>query len=240
MSHCTTLVIHASCGQNRAAQRCPDAFVDKPCGRCRCFHADRCDRSCGAGRPPPPQGRGRDGRAISGAAAAARRSGADRPRQRPLRRPLPRLPRRRPARRRSGRPQPSAIRCGPQRSGRRADRTGRAERSAGSEQRHAADPRHAGRCRARSPSTSTASQRRCAARGIPPPGPPPVLNVLVGDAAAGQAYFKAKCGTCHSATGDLRGIGSRFPIRRRCRTTGSQPAAGWGAVAAAGGAGRCR
>ena len=48
-------------------------------------------------------------------------------------------------------------------------------------------------------------------QGNPPPGPAAVLNVLIGDAAAGEMYFNAKCGTCHSATGDLRGIGSRLP-----------------------------
>lgn len=37
------------------------------------------------------------------------------------------------------------------------------------------------------------------------------LTVLVGDAAAGEAYFKASCASCHSVTGDLKGIGSRFP-----------------------------
>ena len=47
-------------------------------------------------------------------------------------------------------------------------------------------------------------------QGNPPPGPPVTLNVLVGDAGAGRAYFEAKCAGCHSATGDLRGIGSRF------------------------------
>jgi cytochrome c oxidase cbb3-type subunit 3 len=47
-------------------------------------------------------------------------------------------------------------------------------------------------------------------QGNPPAGPAPVLNVLVGDAAAGQAYFTAKCGACHSATGDLRGIASKL------------------------------
>lgn len=35
------------------------------------------------------------------------------------------------------------------------------------------------------------------------------LNILVGNATAGQAYFASKCSTCHSATGDLKGIGSR-------------------------------
>src|SRR5678809_333306 len=43
-------------------------------------------------------------------------------------------------------------------------------------------------------------------QGNPPPGPPVVLNVLVGDAAAGRAYLEAKCVSCHSATGDLRGV----------------------------------
>jgi cytochrome c oxidase cbb3-type subunit 3 len=35
--------------------------------------------------------------------------------------------------------------------------------------------------------------------------------VLVGDATKGQAYFAAKCGSCHSADGDLKGLGSRVP-----------------------------
>ena len=46
-------------------------------------------------------------------------------------------------------------------------------------------------------------------QGAPPRGEPVTLNVLVGDAAAGQAYFAAKCSACHSPTGDLRGIGTR-------------------------------
>jgi cytochrome c oxidase cbb3-type subunit 3 len=46
-------------------------------------------------------------------------------------------------------------------------------------------------------------------QGAPPPGPPVELNIVVGNAAAGQAYFQAKCSACHSATGDLQGIASR-------------------------------
>jgi len=46
-------------------------------------------------------------------------------------------------------------------------------------------------------------------QGAPPPGPPIELKVLVGDAAAGEKYFAAKCGSCHSAAGDLKGIGAR-------------------------------
>ena len=39
-----------------------------------------------------------------------------------------------------------------------------------------------------------------------------VLNVLTGDAKAGQAYFngEGKCGSCHSATGDLAGVARRY------------------------------
>ena len=47
-------------------------------------------------------------------------------------------------------------------------------------------------------------------QGNPPPGAPVVLNILVGDANAGKAYFAAKCASCHSATGDLQGIGMRY------------------------------
>ena len=47
-------------------------------------------------------------------------------------------------------------------------------------------------------------------QGSPPPGAAPVLNVLVGDPAKGRAYFDAKCGACHSVTGDLRGIATRL------------------------------
>jgi cytochrome c oxidase cbb3-type subunit 3 len=46
-----------------------------------------------------------------------------------------------------------------------------------------------------------------------PPGRNPVglqLNVLAGDPQAGQAYFDAHCASCHSTTGDLKGIGSRY------------------------------
>ncbi|HVY92945.1 MAG TPA: hypothetical protein VHA14_09360, partial [Bryobacteraceae bacterium] len=38
------------------------------------------------------------------------------------------------------------------------------------------------------------------------------LDILTGDAKKGEAYFNGagKCNTCHSATGDLKGIGSRY------------------------------
>jgi cytochrome c oxidase cbb3-type subunit III len=46
-----------------------------------------------------------------------------------------------------------------------------------------------------------------------PPGRNPTgieLNVLVGDAKAGEATFGALCSSCHSVTGDLKGIASKF------------------------------
>ncbi|MEP6962488.1 MAG: c-type cytochrome [Acidobacteriota bacterium] len=36
------------------------------------------------------------------------------------------------------------------------------------------------------------------------------LNVLTGNAEAGRAYFNGKCATCHSATGDMKGVGTRI------------------------------
>jgi cytochrome c oxidase cbb3-type subunit III len=50
-----------------------------------------------------------------------------------------------------------------------------------------------------------------------PPGRNPVgiqLNVLVGDAHAGQVYFDSHCAACHSTTGDLKGIASKYPDAR--------------------------
>ena len=39
-------------------------------------------------------------------------------------------------------------------------------------------------------------------------------SIVTGDAAAGQAYFAAKCASCHSITGDLKGVAARFPDPR--------------------------
>ena len=39
------------------------------------------------------------------------------------------------------------------------------------------------------------------------------VDPLVGDAKAGEAYFNGpgKCATCHSVSGDLAGIGAKYP-----------------------------
>jgi len=47
-------------------------------------------------------------------------------------------------------------------------------------------------------------------QGKPPSIGKPVTSILVGDAAAGKTYFEAKCTSCHSATGDLKGFAERF------------------------------
>ena len=52
----------------------------------------------------------------------------------------------------------------------------------------------------------TASAR---GQGAPPAGPPVELNIVVGDAKAGEAYFNATCRACHAAT-DMQGIATRI------------------------------
>ena len=58
-------------------------------------------------------------------------------------------------------------------------------------------------------------------QGAPPvaEGPPPEYPRR--RCHAGQAFFAAKCSSCHSPTGDLQGIATRAPIRSCCRTSGS-------------------
>jgi mono/diheme cytochrome c family protein len=64
-----------------------------------------------------------------------------------------------------------------------------------------------------------------------------ILNIVVGDPKAGQAYFSAHCTTCHSVTGDLAHIGAKYdPVavqqhvvmpreeRRRGASTGPETA----------------
>src|SRR4030095_6200674 len=73
-------------------------------------------------------------------------------------------------------------------------------------------------------------------QGAPRPGPPPVLKVLVGDAAAGQRYFAAKCSACHVPTGDLKGVGAKYPDATTLQNT--WVAGGGGGGGGGGGAAR--
>src|SRR6476620_1865069 len=48
-------------------------------------------------------------------------------------------------------------------------------------------------------------------QGNPPPSAEAVvLNIVVGDPAAGKRYFAAKCASCHSESGDMQGVASRY------------------------------
>ena len=50
-----------------------------------------------------------------------------------------------------------------------------------------------------------------------PPGRNPVglkLEILVGDAKAGERYFDKACARCHSAVGDLKGLALKYPDPR--------------------------
>ena len=52
---------------------------------------------------------------------------------------------------------------------------------------------------------------KAARQGGPPPGPQPELNIVVGDAPRGQEFFASNCASCHSTTGDLQGLATRYP-----------------------------
>jgi cytochrome c oxidase cbb3-type subunit 3 len=51
-------------------------------------------------------------------------------------------------------------------------------------------------------------------------------NIVVGDPKAGAAVFSAKCASCHSSTGDLRGFGSRFADPKAMQQTWLVPGSG--------------
>ena len=63
-------------------------------------------------------------------------------------------------------------------------------------------------------------------QGRPPSAGKEAPSILVGDANAGRQYFAAKCGSCHSATGDLQGIATRSRTPNRCRPPGWRAAYG--------------
>ncbi|MEO8520076.1 MAG: cytochrome c [Acidobacteriota bacterium] len=75
-------------------------------------------------------------------------------------------------------------------------------------------------------------------QGNPPPGSEPVvLNIVVGDPAAGKTYFAAKCSSCHSPTADLAGIASKYSDPMLLQTTW---VSGGGGRGGRGGAGSAR
>jgi cytochrome c oxidase cbb3-type subunit 3 len=57
-------------------------------------------------------------------------------------------------------------------------------------------------------------------------------SIVVGDAKAGEAYFASKCASCHSPTGDLRGLATRIADPRLLQQTWLMPGSGAGRGAA--------
>lgn len=53
-------------------------------------------------------------------------------------------------------------------------------------------------------------------------------DILTGDAAAGQAYFTAKCASCHAIDRDLRGLAARFADPRALQQWWLMPGGGGG------------
>jgi cytochrome c oxidase cbb3-type subunit 3 len=52
-------------------------------------------------------------------------------------------------------------------------------------------------------------------QGAPPSAGKEAPSILVGNASEGKAYFAAKCSGCHSVTGDLSKIATRFSDPKR-------------------------
>lgn len=51
-------------------------------------------------------------------------------------------------------------------------------------------------------------------------------SILVGDAAAGRAIFQTKCASCHSPTGNLKGIASKVTDPKTLQNTFVMPSSG--------------
>jgi len=73
-------------------------------------------------------------------------------------------------------------------------------------------------------------------QGMPPSIGQAAPSVLVGNAGEGQAYFKAKCASCHSPTGDLQGIATRIADPKMLQNTWVAGGGGRGGRGGRGGA----
>jgi cytochrome c553 len=52
------------------------------------------------------------------------------------------------------------------------------------------------------------------------------VNIVTGNADMGRALFQAKCSSCHSATGDLQGVASRYADPKTLQQTWLLPGTG--------------
>ena len=73
-------------------------------------------------------------------------------------------------------------------------------------------------------------------QGMPPSVGQAAPSILVGNAGEGQAYFKAKCASCHSPTGDLQGIATRIADPKMLQNTWVAGGGGRGGRGGRGGA----
>ena len=55
---------------------------------------------------------------------------------------------------------------------------------------------------------------------------PADIDIVVGDAKAGEAFFNAKCASCHSVTGDLKGLASKYTDPKALQQTWILPGSG--------------
>src|SRR5262249_25933262 len=56
-------------------------------------------------------------------------------------------------------------------------------------------------------------------------------SILAGESKAGEAAFRARCASCHSASGDLKGLASRISDPKTLQNTFLMPGSGRGASA---------
>jgi len=54
------------------------------------------------------------------------------------------------------------------------------------------------------------------------------INIVRGDAKAGEAYFQKTCASCHSVTGDLKGFAAKMPTPKTLQQTWLLPGGGGG------------
>ena len=62
------------------------------------------------------------------------------------------------------------------------------------------------------------------------------INIVRGDAKAGEAYFQKTCASCHSITGDLKGFAAKMPNPKILQQTWILPGGGGGRATGGGGA----
>lgn len=61
------------------------------------------------------------------------------------------------------------------------------------------------------------------------------ISILVGDANSGEAFFKTRCASCHSPTGDLHGFAAKFEEPRALQQAWLMPGGGRGGRGGGGG-----